>query len=397
MKKVLEIILILIFGLTLISCSHDDTEEINEPIQKAGDTVGDVLDPVADVVDDTVDVVNDGLEEVTSGGGDSSTEDISISSSASDNATVAFGQSYQYQVTTSGTYSGTITYSLSNQPDGMTISSSGLVEWTPTKASDIKTHSNITISLTTASGYVLTEAYDLTVTGTCTTGNVLSIWSGDQRTSTDSTKFLGNITAYTDNASSVKTASQNYNYSSSSVDLTHGPQATVNDGAMFFYNQYDNTTHNYLFYFFGMDVGGSTNSVSIDLFVANNASQDSNPVDDDDGETDRVSQSQSATTGLWASSYTGRYRYGANSDGAVIGPFSNTDNQTLLDNGTTFKIFVDLAGTSSLLTSVPTNRSLALTLGDLDSMKYYSKDNSTIVLGDHDNFTIGYNTTITCE
>ena len=46
----------------------------------------------------------------------SATEDISISSSASD-ASVAFGQTYQYQVATSGTYSGTITYSLSNQPE----------------------------------------------------------------------------------------------------------------------------------------------------------------------------------------------------------------------------------------------------------------------------------------
>jgi heat shock protein HslJ len=328
--------------------------------------------------------------------GFTTTEDISISSSASDNASVGIGSTYQYQVDTGGTYSDSVTYSLSNAPDNMTISSSGLVEWTPNTASDIKTHDNITITLTTASGYVLTESYDLTVTGTCVSGNVMSIWSGDQRSSTDSSKFLGNITAYTDNASSVKTASQNYNYSSSSVDLTHGPQATVNDGAMFFYNQYDNTTHNYLFYFFGMETGGATNKVSIDVFVANNASQDSNPVDDDDGETDLESQSQSATTGLWASSYTGRYSYGANSDGAVIGPFSNTDNQTLLDNGTTFKIFVDLAGTSSLRTSA--NRGVyGLTLGDLDSMKYYSKDNSTIVLGDHDNFTIGYNTRVTCE
>ena len=57
----------------------------------------------------------------------SATEDISISSSAS-NASVAFGQTYLYKVTTSGTYPGPITYSLSNQPDGMTISSSGLVE-----------------------------------------------------------------------------------------------------------------------------------------------------------------------------------------------------------------------------------------------------------------------------
>jgi hypothetical protein len=322
--------------------------------------------------------------------------DISISSSASDNASVGFGQTYQYQLNTGGTYSGTITYSLSNQPDNMTISSSGLVEWTPNKATQITTHTNITITITTASGYVLTQTYDLTVTGTCVTGNVLAIWTGDQRSSTDSSKFLGNITAYTDNASSVKTASQNYNYSSSSVNLTHGPEATANDGALFFYNQYDNTTHSYLFYFFGMDVGGSANTVSIDVFVSNNASQDSDPVDDDPGETVRRSQSQSETTGLYTSSYTGRYKYGSNSDGAVIGPFSNTDNQTLVDNGTTFKIFVNLSGTSSLNTSA--NRGVSgLTLGDLDSMKYYSKDNSTVSLGDEDNFTIGYKTRITCE
>jgi hypothetical protein len=329
--------------------------------------------------------------------GFTTTESFSISSSASDNASVAFGQTYQYQLNTGGAYSGTITYSLSNEPDNMTISSSGLVEWTPSKNSDIGTHDNITITLTTASGYVLTETYDLAVTGTCVSGNVMSIWSGDQRSSTDSSKFLGNITAYTDNSSSPKTASQNYDYRSSSVNLTHGPEATVNDGAVFFYNRYTDNDTLYLFYFFGMDVGGSSNKVSIDVFVSNNASQDSNPVDDDGGETDLESQSQSATTGLWTSSYTGRYAYGANSDGAVIGPFSNTDNQTLLDNGTTFKIFVDLSGTSSLRTSATPGRSTALTLGDLDSMKYYSKDNSTVSLGNQDNFTIGYKTRITCD
>ncbi len=306
--------------------------------------------------------------------------DISISSSASDNASVAFGQTYQYQLNTSGTYSDTKTYSLSNEPDNMTISSSGLVEWTPDNGSDITNYDNgttnsphtITITVTTASGYVLTETYDLTVTGTCVSGNVMSIWAGDQRTSTDSSKFLGNITAYMDNSSSPKTASQNYNYSSSSVNLTHGPTATVNDGAVFFYNRYTDNDTLYLFYFFGMDVGGASNKVSIDVFVSNNASQDGNPVDDDRNETDQESQSQSATTGLWTSSYTGRYAYGANSDGAVIGPFSNTDNQTLLDNGTTFKVFIDLSGTSSLNTNF--NRGVyGLTLGDLDSMKYYSK------------------------
>ena len=127
-------------------------------------------------------------------------ESISISSSASDNATVAFGQTYQYQLNTGGTYpADSITYSLGNEPDNMTISSSGLVEWTPSKNSDIKTHDNITITLTTASGYVLTETYDLAVTGTCVSGNVMSICLETSVPSIDSSKFLGNITAYTDN------------------------------------------------------------------------------------------------------------------------------------------------------------------------------------------------------
>ena len=372
MNKVLYIILISLFSLTVISSCR------------------------------TSDDLTSGSSDNSTSTSDNSTttEDISFDpSSVPDNATtVAFGQTYQYQLTPSGTYSGTDTYSLSNQPDGMTISSSGLVEWTPSKNSDITNSPHtITITLTTASGYVLTQTYDLTVTGTCVSGNVMSIWAGDQRTSTDSSKFLGNITAYMDNSSSPKTASQNYDYRSASVHLTHGPTATVNDGAVFFYNRYTDNDTLYLFYFFGMDVGGATNIVGIDVFVSNNASQDSDPVDDDPGETVRRSQSQSETTGLYTSSYTGRYGYGANSDGAVIGPLSNTDNQTLLDNGTTFKIFVDLAGTSSLNTSTYYGVTTGLQLGDLDSMKYYSKDNSTVSLGNQDNFTIGYKTRITCE
>ena len=40
----------------------------------------------------------------------------------------------------------------------MTISSSGLVQWTPSTASDIKTHSNINITVTTETGYILRYA-----------------------------------------------------------------------------------------------------------------------------------------------------------------------------------------------------------------------------------------------
>jgi len=361
MKKILYVLLISCFGFTfIISCGDKDEYESWEKK------------------------------------GYSPTEDISISSSASDNATVTFGQSYQHQVTTTGTYSGTITYSLSNQPDGMTISSSGLVEWTPTKASQITTHSNITITITTASGYVLTQTYDLTVTGTCVSGNVLSIWKGDQRSSTDSSNLLGNITAYTDNASDNCgpnnnldcTAENNYQFNqpiTSSENLNIGPETSAEDGIMFFYNQYDNTTHTYLFWMFGK--GGasfspSPNIVKLDVFVSNNTSQDSNPVDDDAGETDLISQSQSATTGLYTSSYTGRYQYNSGkSDGAVIGPFS----------GSSYRIFIDLRGFSTI------NSSDNLTLGNLDSFTYWSKDNSYFSLGDVDNFTVGYNTTLDCS
>ena len=327
------------------------------------------------------------------------TEDISFDpSSVPDNATtVAFGQSYQYLVGTSGTYSGTFTFSLSNQPDNMTISSSGLVEWTPTKASEIKTHSDITITLTTASGYVLTLTYDLTVTGTCVSGNVLAIWSGDQRTSTDSSNLLGNVTAYTDNSSNGGnvcgedndedcTAANNYDYRSASVHLTHGPTPTATTGNVFFYNQYDNTTHLYFFYMFGVEDNSNENTVKIDVFTSNNTSASSDIVDDGEGGGETHRTSQSLTDGLYSSSYKSRNSYdSANSDGAVIGPFT----------GAEFRIFVDLGGTSTI-------DSQTLTLGNLESFKYYSKDGTSFPLknssgGAVDNFTVGYNTTLDCN
>jgi hypothetical protein len=343
MKKILYVLLISCFGFTfIISCGDKDEYESWEKY------------------------------------GNKLSEDISISSSASDNATVTFGQSYQYQVTTSGTYSGTITYSLSNHPDGMTISSSGLVEWTPTKASEITTHSNIKIIITTASGYVLTQTYDLTVTGSYVCGNVMAIWTGDQRSSTDSSNLLGNVTAYTDNSSSVKTASQNYNFSGSSVNLTHGPTPTATTGNVFFYNQYDNTTHLYLFYMFGVKGNSSADTIKVDIFTDNNASTDAVVVaDDSSGEIGK----QSSGCGSSDACYAGRHGYNsANSDGGVIGPFS----------GSSFRIFVDLGGTSTI-------NSNTLTLGNLDSFKFYSKDGTSFALGAVDNFTVGFSTSLDCS
>ena len=319
-------------------------------------------------------------KEESSSSSSSITEDISFDpSSVPDNGTtVAFGQSYQYQVTTDNNYSGTITYSLSNQPDGMTISSTGLIEWTPTKASEITTHSNIKITITTANGYVLTQTYDLTVTGSYVCGNVMAIWTGDQRSSTDSSNLLGNVTAYTDNSSSVKTASQNYNFSSSSVNLTHGPTPTATTGNVFFYNQYDNTTHLYLFYMFGVKGNSSADTIKVDIFTDNNASTDAVVVaDDSSGEIGK----QSSGCGSSDACYAGRHGYNsANSDGGVIGPFS----------GSSFRIFVDLGGTSTI-------NSNTLTLGNLDSFKFYSKDGTSFALGAVDNFTVGFSTSLDCS
>ena len=328
-------------------------------------------------------------KDESSSSSSSITEDISFDpSSVPDNGTtVVFGQSYQYQVTTDNNYSGTITYSLSNQPDGMTISSTGLIEWTPSKSSEITTHSNIKITITTASGYVLTQTYDLTVTGTCVSGNVMSIWAGDQRTSTDSSNFLGNVTAYTDNASNICgssdnkdcTAANNYYYHSSSVDLTWGPTPTAATGNVFFYNQYDNTTHLYFFYMFGVKNNSVANTIKIDIFTDNNSSTDVVVVaDDSSGEIGK----QSSGCGSSADCYKGRHAYNSsNSDGGVIGPFS----------GTSYRIFVDLSGTSTI------DGSSTLTLGNLDSFKFYSKDGTSFALGAVDNFTVGFNTTLDCS
>ena len=350
-------------------------------------------------------------KEESSSSSSSITEDISFDpSSVPDNGTtVAFGQSYQYQVTTDNNYSGTITYSLSNQPDGMTISSTGLIEWTPSKSSEITTHSNIKITITTASGYVLTQTYDLTVTGTCVSGNVLAIWTGDQRSSTDSSKFLSNITAYTDNASDICGQSNNkdctpwwnYDLRGSSVHLTHGPTAVADKGNMFFYNQYDNASYTFLFWNFGVDAThtyGTT--VHIDAYTASNTSPDIVIASDDNDETSQESQNQSG--GLYSSTYTTRATYSNNySDGAVIGPFS----------GSNYRIFVDLIGKSALTSThstTPNENTKAsgvsgndLGLGELASFKFWSKDNSSFDLGDNaspvDNFTVGYSTTLDCS
>ena len=86
---------------------------------------------------------------------------------------------------------------------------------------------------------------------------------------------------------------------------------------------------------------------------------------------------------------SGRYHYNSGkSDGAVIGPFS----------GSSYRIFIDLDGTSTI------DNSTALTLGNLASFTFWSKDGFSKDLEDNesnedpvDNFTVGYNTTLDCS
>ena len=133
------------------------------------------------------------------------------------------------------------------------------------------------------------------------------------------------------------------------------------------------------------------NYVKLDLFVANNESSDNVVVSDDSSETDRESQSESS--GLYSSSYEGRYEYySKKSDGGVIGPFS----------GSNYRILVDLRGFST------TSPSDNLTLGNLATFTFWSTteiiDGLSLDLEDNesnedpvDNFTVGYSTTLDCS
>ena len=141
----------------------------------------------------------------------------------------------------------------------------------------------------------------------------------------------------------------------------------------------------------------SPNNVHLDVFIANNESSEDVVVSDDGQETNQESQSES--NGFYSSTYTGRYTYSSEkSDGGVIGPFS----------GSSYRIFIDLVGKSSLTSRHSTDPDEDLVASDnvsgydlgtgkLDSFVYWSKDNSSFSLGNVDNFTVGYKTSMDCS
>jgi len=301
-----------------------------------------------------------------------------FTSNAAEDSTIAFGESFRHQITTGGASSSNFTYSITQEPWGMQISSTGLVVWTPTLASQIKEHKGIKLSIKLPSGYIISQKFDLTVTGSCMSGNVLAIWSGDQRSSTNNSNILGSVIAYTDNSSSIKTAHQNYNLQGSSVNLTHGPIPTATTGNVFFYNSINDPNNVYLFWMFGVKGNSVANDVNLDLFTDNNAATDVVVESDDSAETTK----QSSGCGSSDACYKGRYSYNSsNSDGGVIGPFA----------GNSYRIFIDKAGTSTI------DGSTTLTVGGLNSFKFYSKDGASFALGDIDSFTVGYGSSFDCN
>ena len=66
-----------------------------------------------------------------------------------------------------------------------------------------------------------------------------------------------------------------------------------------------------------------------------------------------------------------------------------------LFTGSDFKVYMILKGTSTINSDT---LSLCVSAGScLTSMNYFSKDNSTVSLGDMDDFTVGYKATIDCS
>ena len=69
----------------------------------------------------------------------------------------------------------------------------------------------------------------------------------------------------------------------------------------------------------------------------------------------------------------------------VVGPFTGSD----------FKVYMILRGTSIINSDT---LSLCVSTGSCQtSMNYFSKDNSTVSLGNKDDFTVGYVATLDCS
>ena len=163
---------------------------------------------------------------------------------------------YQYQVTTDAVSTSTLTYALKDAPAGMTISTSGLVQWTPGSEEDIKNHSSIKLQISSSNGSLKEQVFSVGVEGSCS--REFRLWEGDQRSSVNASKELSSLYVYSDSASNPKNPVQNYNYGGSarhSANITHGKQPVEDKGVFFLYQEHDKTDRFYLFMILNKEVG----------------------------------------------------------------------------------------------------------------------------------------------
>ena len=199
-------------------------------------------------------------------------------------------------MTTDAVSTSTLTYALKDAPAGMTISTSGLVQWTPGSEEDIKNHSSIKLQISSSNGSLKEQVFSVGVEGSCS--REFRLWEGDQRSSVNASKELSSLYVYSDSASNPKNPVQNYNYGGSarhSANITHGKQPVEDKGVFFLYQEHDKTDRFYLFMI--LNKRGGTDSTSDggvgglklkwDLFVSGNELQDSVQVSDDSGEVER--------------------------------------------------------------------------------------------------------------
>ena len=295
---------------------------------------------------------------------------------------------YQYQVTTDAVSTSTLTYALKDAPAGITISTSGLVQWNPGREEDIKKHSSIKLQISSSNGSLKEQVFSVGVEGSCS--REFRLWEGDQRSSVNASKELSSLYVYSDSASNPKNPVQNYNYGGSarhSANITHGKQPVEDKGVFFLYQEHDKTDRFYLFMI--LNKRGGTDSTSDggvgglklkwDLFVSGNELQDSVQVSDDSGEVERSNQSYSYSK--YTSKYKARFSYNySKSDGGVIGPFKGND----------LKVYVSWDGESTI-------DGEALSIGEsgkeLRGVDFYYKDDSgselSTPLKEKTGFTIG--------
>ncbi len=155
--------------------------------------------------------------------------------------------------------------------------------------------------------------------------------------------YLGDIVSYTGELSSA----ENYGYYSASAHPVVGPEPLGFETNVYFYEGTDGLA---LTFFSNLDAGGSDDStVNWDIRTSNNNNLDSVLLGDEPSEISEAVVSPQEKI------YQARFRYWANTDGGVIGPFVGGDFEIWVDvlesGDNTDAVFYSADGTSFSLSN----------------------------------------------